>query len=142
MYNNRVFSLIGMRTLRSSNGMQNSALYRQGVVVPLDEAAEDCLRRNNADASTNVQFVEVPSCEVFAEVWRLELFAKINARCTTLIDEYEEEWVDPSAAAEVLVEIDSVSDSTHDTATLNFLRELRELVSTARSVSRPMLFVL
>jgi hypothetical protein len=122
--------------------MQNSALYRQGVVVPLDEEAEDCLRRNNADSSTNVQFVEVPSREVFAEVWRLELFAKINARCTTLIDEYEEEWVDPSAAAEVLAVIDLVSDSTHDPATLNFLRGFRALVSRAQALSRPMLFVL
>ncbi len=122
--------------------MQNSALYRQAVVLPLDVEAEECLRTNDVDPCMRVRALAIPNYEVFADLWRLKFFAAINARCAAIIDEYEEEWIDATAVTKVLAVIDSVAGTAREAATLAFLGKLRALVVEAQAMSRPLLFVL
>ena len=122
--------------------MQNSELYRQSVVLPLDPDAEQCLRTNEVGPSTHVRVVEIPDDRVFTELWRIRLFDEINVRCAVAIDEHEEEWVAVSAITAVLAVIDSVADTAREPATAEFLCELKALAVEARAMSRPLLFVL
>jgi hypothetical protein len=107
--------------------MQNSQLYRRGIVCPLDQIAEEQLRSNEVDSTSHVRFVEIPDEQTFVTLWRLGLFSQINSRCGTSIDDYGEEWVEASALADLMTVIDSVFASVGDSAVACLLTELRSL---------------
>jgi hypothetical protein len=69
--------------------MQNSALFRRGVVLPLNEEAEEGLRYNDVNESTQAEYLEI-SRDLFSNLWEIGLFDEINRRCGSLIDDYEE----------------------------------------------------
>ena len=124
--------------------MQNSELYRRGIVLALDEAAEDCLRSNDVNETTCVRLVEIPSDELFLDLWKLDLFDEINRRCQTTIGDYEQEIVENSSVEQVLVAIDAVVPNVDACRwkVLDFLAKLRTLVQESMELSRPILFVL
>lgn len=122
--------------------MQNSELYRRGVVCPLDQIAEEQLRHNDVDLTTRVRVVEIPDNPTFSALWHLGLFSEINARCGTRIDDYEEEWVEASAIAEIVASLDSVIGSVPDPEVSELLAAFRSLACEAEVSSRPLLFVL
>lgn len=122
--------------------MQNSELYRRGVVCPLDQVAEEQLRRNEVDTTTRVRVVEIPDDPTFRALWDLGLFSEINARCGTLIDDYDEELVEASAVAEMIASLDLVIASAADPEILELLAAFRSLACEAEATSRPVLFVL
>ncbi|MEX0777834.1 MAG: hypothetical protein WD042_19205 [Phycisphaeraceae bacterium] len=79
---------------------------------------------------------------MFTALWRLKLFDQINARCGTLIDDFEEEWVEASGVAEVAAAVDAVADAARDPGVAALLLALRSLAHEAQASSRPLLFVL
>jgi hypothetical protein len=124
--------------------MQNAELYRRGIVLPLDEDAEECLRANDVDTTTNVRVLAIPSEEMVDSLWRLGLFREINSRCATLLDDYEEEVVEASSVGAILGAVDSVARhvDAREPEMLEFLEGIRDLVRKACALSRPLLFVL
>jgi hypothetical protein len=124
--------------------MQNAELYRRGVVLPLDRDAEESLRSNDVSQDTNVRLLKIAGAGGFEALWRLGLFREINARCSTLLDDFEEEIVDAASAEGIIDAVDSV---TRDAAAQHpevvvFLEGLRDLARQASTSSRPLLFVL
>lgn len=123
--------------------MQNAELYRRGVVLPLDDDAEEALRSNDVDETTSVRHLKIADAGAFEALWRLGLFREINARCVTLLDDYEEEMVDAASAAGIIAAVDAVArDADEHPEMANFLEDLRDLARQASRSSRPLLFVL
>jgi len=124
--------------------MQNAELFRRGIVLPLDAVAEASVRANDVSKITGVRFLKIPSEELFETLWRLGLFREINARCATLLDDYEEEIVEPSSLGAILSAIDSVAKNgvAQQPGVVDFLRKMRALAQEASDLSRPLLFVL
>jgi len=122
--------------------MQNAELYRRGIVLPLNHNAEECLRANNVNASIHVRFLPISDDELFRVLCQLNLFNKINARCGTLVDDFEEEWIDASNTKKLLELVDSFAVVSHNPNIINFLADLKLLAGQADALSRPLLFVL
>jgi len=124
--------------------MYVSELFRRGIVLPLDEVAEASVRAYVVSETTSVRYLKIPSEELFETLWRLGLFREINARCGTLLDDYEEEMVEPARLGAILLAIDSVAKSgvARQPSVVNFLGQMRALVQEASDLSRPLLFVL
>ena len=125
--------------------MQRSELFRRGIVVPLDQWAEDCLRAGNVTEHLNVRFLHLPDDEViFLVLWKLGLFMEINARCNSLIDDYEEDLIEPSLLHEVHAAVAAARKlpAAQERSIANFLYETDKLVGEAILRSRPMVFVL
>jgi hypothetical protein len=124
--------------------MQNAELYRRGIVLPLDCDAEVSLRSNNVSETTNVRLLKIIGAEGFEALWRLGLFQEINARCATLLDDYEEEMIDPASVEVLLTIVDSISRAAvaQHPDVVEFLEGLRDLAQQASTLSRPLLFVL
>ena len=80
--------------------MQNAERYRRGIVLPLDAAAEESLRRNDVRSDTNAAYLSIES-HLFDELWRLGLFQEINARCGSLLDDYEEAFLESDVMSEL-----------------------------------------
>lgn len=124
--------------------MQNAELYRRGIVLPLDQDAEDCLRANDVNETTNVELLEISGSEVFDTLWHLGLFREINNKCRTLLDDYEEDMVECDALQHVVETVDFVAQGPliQQPDTSAFLGDLRDLASRAIILHRPILFVL
>jgi len=123
--------------------MQPSALYRRGIVVPLNDDAEEKLRAYNVDSNTKVHVLSIPDQELFESLWRCGLFKEINQRCCALLDDYEEEIIEASSVAKISAAVGKVGGTALEGSKERaFLRELDTLVSKAVELSRPMLFVL
>ena len=123
--------------------MQSAELYRRGIVFPLDDDAERSLRVDNVNTSTRVQVLAVPD-ELFESLWTLGLFQEINARCGTLIDEFEEEMINASSFESLLAVVDSIAGKINpqESELHEFLTKLQVLIRRASSSSRSILFVL
>ena len=124
--------------------MQNAELYRRGIVLPLDDDAEKRLRANDVTQNTSIWLQEIPSQQLFETLCQLGLFQNINKRCSTLINDYEEEMVETSLVKEILAAVESVAldAEAQQPDIVEFLGSFRALVQEACRVSRPLLFVL
>jgi hypothetical protein len=123
--------------------MQNSSLFRRGIVVPLDEDAEESLRCGNVTKEIKVRYLRIP--DILFDVLVIHgFFKEINRRCKSLLDDYEDEIVESSSAGEILTAIGSMAaNGISPQSDLNkFLNNARNLVKEARDLSRPILFVL
>ena len=121
--------------------MQNSELYRQGVVLPLsDEAAHD-LRHQRASEATSVEWIEFID-DQFSILWVHGVFKAINEACSTLIDEYEEDWVPHARMADFQRSISELlRKRTWSPKNLELLEKLAKLAEKAESTQRDILFV-
>lgn len=123
--------------------MQNPEIYRRGIVIPLDDATEQALRTNKVCESTNVRLLKIADNSEFEAIWELGLFREINARCSTLVDDFEDEVVEPEFIGEVIAAIDSLEpESKQNSKTEKLLEDLRNLAIQARRSDRPLFFVL
>ncbi|MBN1852519.1 MAG: hypothetical protein JW829_07330 [Pirellulales bacterium] len=124
--------------------MQNSELFRRGIVLPLDPEAEESLRINDVNESAAFQYLEIPDQPFFETLWALGLFQTINAKSGSMIDDYEEEFVEPAAITHVLQAVDEVRSRAESpsTETLSFLNQLYNLAQESKKLNRPILFVL
>jgi hypothetical protein len=72
--------------------LQNSELYRRGIVCPLTAEVEGLLRCSQGDLHCQVQLLSIDTEEFFESIWELGLFEEINQQTGALIDDYEEEF--------------------------------------------------
>ena len=124
--------------------MQNAELFRRGIVLPDNAEAEDGLRNNNVDESTSVQYLKIPDESFFEALWELQLFQEINARTGSLIDDYEEEFIDPPVIGRILNVVKEVrlKEGAQLPEIQSFLSNLSDLASKAAELQRGLLFVL
>ena len=54
--------------------MQNSELFRRGIVVPLNKEAELALIKNQVDSSIEVKYYLFPDQQLFDSFWENGLF--------------------------------------------------------------------
>lgn len=124
--------------------MQNSQQFRRGVVVPLDDRAEEALRGCNVDASTQVLYLPIADDSLFGKVWDCGLFQEVNGRCGTIIDDYEEELIEvdqlPNLVTAIVAVAERVTKTDSDVSV--FLTEFLRLATTASGLKRPVLVVL
>ena len=74
--------------------MLQAYFYRQGWVEPQTKDADKALLRNDVEAITAVRFYEL-SEEVFEGLWEKGLFKSVNKALGTMLDEFEEETINP-----------------------------------------------
>jgi hypothetical protein len=124
--------------------MQNAELYRRGIVLPLDEDAEESLRTNDVTESTNVRLLRIASDALFEALWETGFFQEVNTNCSTLIGDYEEELVGESSVGGILAAVESVTRTATDLqpAVVEYLAEVKAMVQEAIDTSRPVLFIL
>lgn len=91
--------------------MQNSELFRRGFVVPLNWRAEKALSNSNVDENTEVHFYELSNEEVFEELWEAGLFILINEQLGVMIDDYEEEKIEPQFVASLKIIVKQFEES-------------------------------
>jgi hypothetical protein len=123
--------------------MQNAERYRRGIVLPLDAAAEECLRRNNVHSDTNARYLRIDG-NLFEELWRLGLFQEINARCGSLLDDYEEAIIEPDVMGDLTDALTCMEakEDAKQPSVFEHLRGLRAMANEARDLSLPLLFIL
>jgi hypothetical protein len=124
--------------------MQNSELFRRGIILPLDDRAEQSLRLNAVDATTHVQKLRIKSDTLFDSLWNIGLFHDINQRCGTLIDDYEEEFVEASDVQNLMAAIEvAVSKGDKlDSNARSFIADFQSLTIKALELNRPVVFIL
>jgi len=122
--------------------MQNSALFRRGIVLPLNDRAEEALRSNDVEKNTIVQHLPIPDDAFFEKLWKIGIFHEINQRCGSLIDDYEEEFIEVTRIPSLTEAIEKVSGETTQADLKAFLTELHKLTTTASAIKRPVLFLL
>lgn len=123
--------------------MQNSELFRRGVVLPLDDVAQRALETNDVDKSTRVNYLEIEDQARFDRLWSTKLFSRINEEAGSLIDDYEEAWVPPEKLNVVEVLVRRVqNEAAINSDDRQFLIRLLDLCSEAERLGRPVLFVL
>ena len=124
--------------------MQNSALFRRGVVLPLDSEAENLLRVNDVNESAAVRYLEIPDQSSFETLWALGLFQAINAKAGSMIDDYEEEFIETASIGHVLQAVNDVRSRAEplNPETQSFLAQLSDLVQESEKLKLPILFVL
>ena len=122
--------------------MQNSERFRRGVLLPLDDQAEDELRRNDIGRDTRVLYVEISTDDVFYRIWETGLFQAINDAVPCLVDDYEEEWIEAAKVRRLKRAILRFAKQLEEREARNFARQLDSLCERALLEQRPLLFVL
>jgi hypothetical protein len=121
--------------------MQPSELFRRGVVAPCSLRAAEQLRVWDVEPSVEVEYLALPD-SVFSPVWEAGLFASINKACSTLIDDYEEEVIEPRHLARVTELLRRAVRATPSEEVRNFLGDLMELCRRAEARGMPVYFIL
>jgi len=122
--------------------MQVSAIFRRGVILPLDEEAEGRLKANDVEETISVRYLEIED-RIFEVLWYTGVFQRINARTNALIDDYEECFVEADLMPEVLKAIaETLTKRTFSSSVMNFLTSLSSIATEAASSGRPLFFVL
>ncbi len=124
--------------------MQNAELFRRGIVVPLDQHAEDDVRNENVSDLTNVKHLSIVDDEIFYTLWTAGLFHQINMECGSLLGDYEEELIEVESVPMIITAINSVMSRlpANNKAIHRFLSDAEQLIEYAVTHSRPVLFVL
>lgn len=130
--------------ISSSSSMQNSEIFRRGVVLPLNLEAEERLRINDAMETTPVRYLEIEDQVAFDLLWKTGIFQQINGQTKALIDDYEEGFVEACEMSDVLDAIRRTRDANKagHIVVVRFLDSLSSLASEAAVSGRPLLFVL
>ena len=71
--------------------MQNSELYRRGMVVPLSQDALGAIRSSTVSESTSVAVASLATESDFEWLWAKGFFAEINDRTGALLETIEDE---------------------------------------------------
>ncbi len=120
--------------------MQMSELWRRGVVMPGSADVLARWRERGVEKEDQANYLEI-SDRVFHEAWGVGLFARINEKCDSLIDDHEEEEI----AAEYLGDVVKIASTCTTVASLegfkDFCAKLVELCREAMDKGMPLFFV-
>ena len=123
--------------------MQNSELFRRGIVVPLDKKAHMALLSNNVDEATNIEFFEFPNDEVFERLWAKGLFENINTELGSMINDYELEIVESPKVVVLRGIVERFrNESPLDADEECVITALEKLSAIAIKIASPVFFVL
>ncbi len=121
--------------------MQNAALYHRCVVLPLDATALEELYSWDVSPSTHVSLARLRPERVFYAFWRTGIFDAINARCGTLIDDAEEEIIQPDQLMAAAGAIDQKLPEIESEDLAGLAREIRDLCRCGHEIGMPVFFV-
>jgi hypothetical protein len=122
--------------------MQVSEIYRRGIVLPLVDAAEEDLRYNDIEPTTAVRCLKITTDQLFANLWNSGVFEQINNLCGSLINDYEQDFVESSQLKKLRNVVEEAIGGASNRELKDFLISLRELANSAILINRPLLFVL
>jgi hypothetical protein len=120
--------------------VQVSALYRRGVVRPLDEIAETQLRRSLVASPIRCEWLAIVDSGQFTEIWQSGVFLRIAEACATEIAEYEEVILESHMLSTAIDVLSSMAVASHDAK--QFVAALNSLMIAAAADEMPVLFVL
>jgi hypothetical protein len=122
--------------------MQLPQLFRRGIVVPLTDHSAEQLSRGSVDDFVAVGFVPIVSQSLFDEIWEAGLFQSLNSVCSTLIDDYEEEELQPEQLERAIASLAASRHRVMKPGVELFLENLIMLCRSAREKHRSVHFVL
>ncbi len=123
--------------------MQNSELYRRGVVTPLNVEAELALRDNNANLNTKVDFFEFQNDRIFESLWDKKLFERINRCCDARLRNYGEDIIEFEKLKSLKKEVVRMKDSSiFSLDEKEVISELKRLCELAIKKKMPLFFIL
>jgi hypothetical protein len=120
--------------------MQPSELWRRGVVMPLSTGVIERIAAWNVDESVEVDFLPIDDESLFQQLCSIGLFLEINDACSTLIDDYESEWLPPEqfpAAAKVICRLQRQNSNAR---VGQFLNQLSNMIDRATVRQMPLYF--
>ncbi|QDU51748.1 hypothetical protein [Gimesia panareensis] len=122
--------------------MQLSACYRRGILSPRNQEAENQLRSWNIEHPILVEFISLNNDTDFDSLWDLRVFQKINGLCNSMIDDYEEEIIEPDKLHLIVELIDTEFQNVRSVSLQNFFEAFRELMLNAINNQKPVFFIL
>jgi hypothetical protein len=120
--------------------MQNSRLYRRGIVLPRSAQAVEDIRLNDVSPETPIALCKFSSDDEFYSIWETGIFKKINDACDSIIDDYEGEEVAPEkikAMQTIVICFLQKSCPEHR----KFLESFSELCTEALAAKMPLFFI-
>ncbi|MCC9605376.1 hypothetical protein LOC68_23265 [Blastopirellula sp. JC732] len=120
--------------------MQLPALFRRGVVRPLDDHAERQLLQFSIEAPLRVEWLPILEDPFFDEIWGTGLFQRINQACGTNISDYEEEILPAPTLQTAIAAIRTGRPSGR--LSDEFCQQLEALLTDAAVTNRSVFFVM
>lgn len=111
--------------------MQISEKCRRGIVLPLSRSTEKEVRNYSVSERSKVEVLGLKDDHFFFKIF--ELFREINNSCSTMIDDYENELVEPEKIPKILTVIDVFLVNNQECEINDFLEELIALLNKAKS---------
>lgn len=121
---------------------QITELFRRGIAVPLTDSAEACMRGWFAEPTISVLHLRIADDEAFHGLWKTKVFKKLNQACGVIIDDYEEEVIEPGQLEQAIKVILEVVEDSKALPHRPFLQELIKLLERAMAEHRPVFFIL
>lgn len=122
--------------------MQLSQLFRRGIVVPLTDATVQQLASWSVTGTVRVEYLPIPDESLFEQIWNAGVLQAVNERCSTAIDDYEEERVGPEVLELVIASLVAKQQDILAPDVSNFVDNLIDMCKSAIEKQRPLYFVL
>jgi hypothetical protein len=111
--------------------------------VPLDDSTRSQLEVNDVYSEAGVRHLPLDDDQVFYRLLRGGVLEKVNRRLGSLIDEYEDESIQPDKHTAVLEMLDeAIGDSSTDKKVREVLVAMTSLFREAKAREMPVFFVL
>ncbi|KAA0139814.1 hypothetical protein FYZ48_07725 [Gimesia chilikensis] len=121
--------------------MQLTECYRRGIFSPCNQDAEDQLRFWYVDHPLLVNFISLNNDDDYSGLWDLKVFDKINGLCDSMIDDYEEEVIEPDQLYLIVRLIDQEYQNVSSPSLKIFFKSFRELLEKAIENQKPVFFI-
>ncbi|QDV19695.1 hypothetical protein Pan153_43620 [Gimesia panareensis] len=122
--------------------MQLSYCYRRGILSPRNREAEIQLRSWDIAHPVLVEFISLNNDADFDSLWDISVFQKINGLCDSMIDDYEEEIIEPDKLHLIVELIETEFQNVRSVSLQNFFEAFRELLLNAINNQKPVFFIL
>lgn len=122
--------------------MQLSEKFRRGIVVPLSDHSAEQLSRWAVDKFVMVEFLSIVDQSLFDQIWEAGIFQAINSACSTLIDDYEEEDLQPDLLERAIAALSATQRKVKEPAVKLFVDGLIAICRSAQEKHRPVYFIL
>jgi hypothetical protein len=122
--------------------MQLPEAFRRGVVAPLSDDSQRQLSQWNIEGTLHVEFIPILDEATFYFLWRSGVFHRLNAGCSSCIDDREEEVLNPIQLLGAVDTLRSMRDEPLDESSKMFVEALFGLCYRASTNNRPVFFIL
>ena len=122
--------------------MQLAQLFRRGILVPLTDRSAEQFSRWSVDDFVTVEFLPISDQSLFDEIWEAGVFQSLNSACSTLIDDCEEEVLQPDLLEQAIATLIASQRKVTKPAVKLFVESLVAIFRSAQDKHRPVYFVL